>query len=385
MMFINDLNEMVGIWLTALSLLTLLSCTVSSRVEPVQPKEPPPPLTEPAHHCAPEQFKYGQWIRGISACGLSAQYDFGLVESIMVHPPPEHQTFNHFADWCWQPHNCKVRPFSVDEFCHRLAGRRMLVVGDSTQHEFYVGIHMQLHVPYQPPTQWVVDDLINDNSRLGKICDGKGGGRLEYIRNDQISMSDVVPWNLPAFFNGVRVISRDWKVVAPHFDILVLNKGTHYLPDGVSKAQTRETAAFLRQFLAEDPKRHVFFRTTPPGHPHCSNLSRANETLLLSEPTWMPPLTEAEHKLFVDTFNYDKFPHMNEETVRILLEMLPPRQFTVLYVAEMSVLRPDGHRCFMNGQGKEECDWIHHYMPSVVDSWVHVLFNLLPTHGPDGI
>eukprot|EP01031_Cornospumella_fuschlensis_P034244 gene34244-41451_t len=183
-------------WLTALSLLPLMSRIVIAQDEPI------PPEIEPAHHCLPEQFKFGQWVRGAKACGLLTEYVIPLEEIAMVLKPPPNKPFNEFADWCWQPYNCKVKPFNVDEFCHRLAGRRMLVVGDSTQHEFYVAIHMQLQLRYQPPTQWVVDDLANDNAPSGKICEGKGGGRLEYIRNDQIAVSDVVPWNSPSFLHG---------------------------------------------------------------------------------------------------------------------------------------------------------------------------------------
>lgn len=240
---------------------------------------------------------------------------------------------------------------------------------------------MQLHTPYQPRTQWVVDDLDNDNSTSGRICDDKGGGRLEYIRSDQMSVTDVVPWNKPP--NLKTVITRDWKAIASHFDILILNKGTHYLPEEVSKNDTRATAAFLRAFLSESPRKHVFYRTTPPGHPHCSGLSKINETLLLSEPTWLPPLSASERHLFCDQYGYHKFPRMNEVTVSILKEMLPPWQITVLYVAEMTALRPDGHRCSENCT---KCDVVHRYLPSsVADNWLRVLFHLFPTHTLGGV
>eukprot|EP01031_Cornospumella_fuschlensis_P029669 gene29669-35813_t len=346
-------------------------------------------LTEPAHPCTDEQFKYGQWVRGISACGLLSKFDFQLEENplVLTLRPPENQTFNVFADYCWKPYNCTVKPFSVDEFCHKLGGRKILVVGDSTQHEFYVTIHMQLHTPYQPSIQTIVGDLNNDSSTSGRICEGKGGGRLEFIRSDQIGVTDVVPWNKPPQSKTVGL--RDWKAIASHFDILVLNKGTHYKPIGASEKDTRATAAFLLDFLSEDPKRHVFYRTTPPGHPTCSpSLSRANETLLLSEPTWLPPLKSRDFKLFGLKYGYVHFPRINEQTVKILKEKLPPQQLTVLYVAEMTVLRPDGHRCERHTSTPwincTNCDYIHRYLPSSVhEAWLHAMFNLFPAYPPD--
>ncbi|RYG98097.1 hypothetical protein EON65_51875 [archaeon] len=80
--------------------------------------------THTAMHCR-GQWKYGQWVRGASVCGLATAYDFELRGNIIVHPPPPNQTFNPFADWCWRPHHCTTIFSSVAAFCQKLGGRKI--------------------------------------------------------------------------------------------------------------------------------------------------------------------------------------------------------------------------------------------------------------------
>lgn len=336
------------------------------------------------HNCSAEYFRYGQWVHGAHQCGLAARYYHSLHDPLQ-RAPRDSQSGN----WCWQAHGCRAEAFSIRRFCEKLNGRRILIVGDSVQHQFYVALFKQLNLRGNPLEQWYVNAVHKPDSS-GHVCHKMGGGRLEYMRNDQISVGDAntVRWNL--ILPEKPVTNRNWAAVIDHFDILVLNKGAHYLPKNVSTAMTADTIKVLQSFLQQDPsptkrRRHVFYRTTPQGSPHCSASSQVNTSLLLTEPYWLPGLRSNHSRdvqRYVLEYNWDKFPQMNNVTVSLMTSGLPKEQFTVLHVAEMTSLRADGHRCPVqssaggdsNSQG---CDELHYYLPSVVDSWVYVFFNLL--------
>lgn len=323
--------------------------------------------------CTEEYFRYGQWHRGAHICGLVKQYeDANIVDGNNVVPDDGREYIA--GDYCWKPYGCQAEKFSRESFCKKLEGRKILIVGDSIQHQLYVSLHKLVNASFPAMDQWYSYPL--DDPNLGQICEDLGGGRLYYLRNDQLSVEgNLSPWNLVQ--SMPRVTNRKWSSVAPHVDILILNKGAHYRSEDISTKMTRATAKFLQKYLKDNQRRHVFYRTTQQGAPHCSNTSVANTTLLLTEPTWLMGLNDSspdDIDLYSTKYNWDKFPLINHKTVNILRSNLPADQFSVMHVAEMSALRPDGHRCPVAGQ---ECDELHYYLPSVVDSWVYVFFNLL--------
>ena len=334
-----------------------------------------PRLRPSYQQCTAEDYRYGQWIPDATKqCGLMSKYFHALHDPLQRAP-----RHSDAGNWCWRPYQCQVQAFNITRFCEKLAGRRMLLVGDSIQHQFYVALFKQLNLRGSPIEQWYVNPLDKEDAS-GKICVGLGGGRLEYIRNDQMSVGRALTTRWNAIHLERPVTNRDWAAIAHNFDILVLNKGAHYLEESISTNMTVETAHFLQSFLQQHPgRRHVFYRTTAQGAPHCSARSQVNTTLLLTEPYWMNGLRDDspdDIKKYVFDYNWDKFPHMNRATTSIMTSMLPKEQFTVLHVAEMTALRPDGHRCSSNSE-KDDCDELHFYLPSVVDNWVYVFYNLL--------
>lgn len=318
-----------------------------------------PNTQQTARSCSAQDYRYGQWIPGAAQCGIKAQYDHPLTEKCTFRGSQKLTSPHHYADWCWKPFGCLNEPFSVKDFCRKLSGRGILIVGDSIQHQFYDALFMQLGTPGQPLGQWTLEPDIHKNTS-GLICDGQGGGRLVYLRNDQIAVTDTTPLYARARKDVYRA---DWAAIAPMFGIIILNKGAHYIPnDALYKAETRTTANWLLKSI-DFNRTQVFFRDTPQGHPNATQTTVAINDTLLVAPDWI----KEEH------YEWSTFPRRNREAIEVFESILGPF-VTILYVAHMTFNRPDGHR---HDVCSDSLDNLHYLLPSVVDSWIQPLFNLM--------
>ena len=322
-------------------------------------KEKGDQVSSPAQRsCGASDYRFGQWSPGASDCGIKAQYDHPLTERCTFRGSQVLDAPHHYADWCWKPFGCVTEPFSVKDFCRKLGGRGILLVGDSLQHQFFDALFMQLGTAGQPLDQWTLErDIMNTTS--GGICVGQGGGRLIFLRNDQISVIN----NTPLYGRNPRnVYNADWTAIAPMFEIIVLNKGAHYISDNAAfESDTLATAQWLLKSV-DFNKTQVFFRDTPQGHPHAVETTVAISEPLLSSPDWLK----------MDKYEWCHFPHRNKEAIEIFESILGPF-VTILYVSQMTFNRPDGHR-----QGVcSAVDNLHYLLPSVVDTWILPLFNLM--------
>jgi hypothetical protein len=246
----------------------------------------------------------------------------------------------------------------------------MLMVGDAVQYQFYVATFFQLEGEGEElPLHFNTDTL--DNPGVGSLCDDKRGGSLVFLRNDYIAVNQTT--------EGSRHILHNWTRLALEFDIIILSKAAYQgMSYYDSVQQSIETARFLQTLLVQRPDTRVIYRTTSPGHPHCSIDSKPITDPLLTEPMWlnMTGMTESERQEYVVKLQWDRFSVVNEVTAAIFASFLPPSQFSVLRAAELTALRPDGHRCTRDK--KKKCDELHYFLPSVVDSWVLLLQNTLP-------
>jgi hypothetical protein len=171
-----------------------------------------------------------------------------------------------------------------------------------------------------------------DNKQGGEICQGLGGGKFAYLRNDQITVDGNEKWN--AFG---RPANRDWTQVLRHFEYVVLNKGAHYIPSEEEFIEaTNKTAIFLRDnFINKDKdvdassketsnQRRVFYRTTAAGHWYAQAKSTPNTELLTKEPVFQcpPDPNSKEYQLYCTKFNWDKFDGRNKLALSIFQSAL---------------------------------------------------------------
>lgn len=318
--------------------------------------------------CHYEDFRYGQWVQNIEKCGLVQVYDHPLLEPF-VHLDQEKYPW---SDYCWEPFNCIADSFSLNNFCSKLNGRSILTIGDSLQHQLYDALYMLLETPGTPPNQW--SEIYNIETH-GRICSDKGNGRLVFIRNDQLTTSNTIP--LSQHVVKRISIAREWASIADLFDIIVINKGAHFIPsEDEFRHDTIATAKRLRAIvekrLLENKITEIIFRTTPQGHPNCSRDSKPDLQMLTRRADSTLSKTGIDLSKYYD-YHWDSLYERDEIAIAILKDELGP-YLKILHAAQMTSLRPDGHRC---QNSIVECDELHYFLPSVVDSWVHVLYNIM--------
>jgi hypothetical protein len=128
--------------------------------------------------------------------------------------------------------------------------------------------------------------------------------------------------------------------------LLVLNRGAHYVLDAVYVAELNETLAAVR---AAKPNCIVVFRTTVPGTANCNSYMNH---VPLADASSLPPR---------ETWPYfwDKFEGQNA-LARALIQRHHPHVLVLDPVAPL-LLRPDTHL------GGEDC--LHYKMPGPIDMW----------------
>lgn len=144
----------------------------------------------------------------------------------------------------------------------------------------------------------------------------------------------------------------------------MLNKGAHHVKIGEFQEELIFIANWLKAYIkAQSRDIRIFFRTTPQGHPDASTEINPVTDLLIKEPSWAK----------VTDYHWETFPMYDRLAMQILYEKLGPN-ITFLRISYMTQLRPDGHRCH---RYRQPCDSLHYFLPSVIDSWVQVFYNLL--------
>jgi hypothetical protein len=231
---------------------------------------------------------------------------------------------------------------------------------------------MQLDTPGQPIDQFEVIDELNNSGKSG-ICGQQGGGHLVYLRNDQLDVRKKSPWNTPRNFL-CHIRDRNFSAVANQFDVFVLNKGAHHVGIEQFQEDLIFTADWLKNYQQTQTRNiSIFYRTTPQGHTQASSEVTPLTEPLTKEPEWTNTSTDPVRH----NYHWELIPIYDRLAMQILHERLEVN-ITFLQISYMSFLRPDGHRCHAthNPPG-DKCDELHYFLPSVVDSWVQVFYNLL--------
>eukprot|EP00899_Mesostigma_viride_P016212 jgi/Mesvir1/24592/Mv21912-RA.1 len=264
------------------------------------------------------------------------------------------------CDWVVASEHCHLAPFDKHGFCEALAGRSLLLVGDSMTRIMLRSLKSLLggvttsEATEKPAMKPCVEEY--------RVC---GGLVITFVRNDVLSPVADGAW--AKYVKSPQVKAKSyWSVdkscpwvrhLASH-QVVVLNSGAH-LVGRSDKAYTQEMGAAL-EYLARHYKGQVFYRTTPRGHPQCEDAPAS------PIPSYDRYLATHKGGGEYKKYHWDRIPGLNA----IARTLMRRAHIPLLDVAHLTELRPDMHRPHAK-------DCLHYILPSVVDTWNWLLYNAM--------
>ncbi|CAI5473254.1 unnamed protein product [Closterium sp. Yama58-4] len=279
------------------------------------------------------------------------------------------------------------REFDSSELVRKLAGRRLLIVGDSLNGMLFAALRNALFMGFNrtpgqkrrklPPNCAPTDSLPAFCGQWGReitsrahhaLCveDTCADASVAFVRSDALDPSPNLtlawpkligfPWlhllNGRSSGRGTRDVeqgedaSTERQVAA-----IVLNRGAHYTEDEQLVLELNATLSAIR---AVAPNVLLIYRNTPPGHAHCKRRSKPFK--YRQDAAQLP-------------YHWGDFGRQNELARRVV-----ERYGGVYWDLDTSTgLRPDGHVMLKDGR----VDCLHYCLPGPADTWVRMLFNML--------
>ena len=212
------------------------------------------------------------------------------------------------------------------DLCQAFSNATVLVVGDSLSYLVYASLVMRAGNNHDDSVEERHHQHLRDGVPLvTSLCGGLT--TLKFVRNDRLL--DPSPEKLLQELG----ILPNWNSMRPFWgevddaDIVLFNRGAHYVADAVLEQELREFSATLRQRMRPTGQL-IFYRTTAPGHPHCSNFT---------SPGNVPDLTDNRPE-----FGWRAFQHQNELAERTV-EGTAPGVVSFIDIYNTTLPRRDRH------------------------------------------
>ena len=285
-------------------------------------------------------------------------------------------------------HDNPVPEFVPATFCQLLYRRGpggVLVVGDSTSDLFAATLVAMLADQAGPEA---ASNRTNRYHAVWPICSNR---TLEFVRNDPLDTAPAYAGGNtgrgyhcgPPYQEG-HFYCNPWVDRVAASAIVVLNTGTHagfggstrvtlaMFKDMMSRAagRTRELAQ-----LADFPPR-LFYRTSPAGHPGCSNRSRPFASVAEANAYFLQAScrqASCPFKPAARTYDWAEYGQRNA----LARQIFRAPDFTLLDVEAPTSMRPDRH----------QVDCLHYCLPGPSMLWVQFMYAALlgeHAHRPTG-
>jgi hypothetical protein len=174
-----------------------------------------------------------------------------------------------------------------------------------------------------------------------------------------------------------------------------MNRGHHdtKTEDRTTETITTDNQAALDYILnykrTSQRRLDLYFMTTSPGHAYCHKYAKPELTRIENEDDFEKVvekyLRRLPDQLLKNGFDWQDY-HLHDKLTKKILGDMKELNATVLDIAPMSYLRPDGHRFeeFSAYEGwlkggtdfSHLGDCLHYFLPSVVDAWVNMFYNV---------
>jgi len=283
----------------------------------------------------------------------------------------------HGLDYLWQAHiDCsngtmnKILPWNRESMCHLLRNHNVLMLGDSLQDEWFYSLTSALiRSTFDHPAgnTWACSHdpkFMNAYSGNGgdvpyQIIDTSifncGNSKLYNLRHDHFFLSHKDAIYNRTVLTQEELYGAGWhhllETDLAHVDLLVVNRGAHYVPDHVLLKEINQTLTFMKQQYGH--RISIIFRSTAPGH--------AN----YDETRYLAPLRNSS-EASMGIYHWDDFEHQNRLVQRLIRKHF--KDVLYLDVYPSSVLRHDGHT---------DADGLHYCIPGPIDNWTILLYNAL--------
>jgi hypothetical protein len=274
----------------------------------------------PSHLCPIEDLKVGHWVNvtydAVPYIGPPGKACPGLKPNEIYHT------------WRWEPKSvkskgCRFTGFSNHSYCDLMSNKTVAIIGDSISLDHYLSLTHLLGVP-KPLPKFKAGDASGDALLVSRVCQN----------------SSTLIGKRDFYLHSIK------KVVDNHFpDVLVLNRGAHYVPDDQLIGDMHRTIFpqledWQNACRLKNKDCVLIWRTTVPGHPNCRNYT---------EPT--NSVDEMEELLRnASVHGWEKFAGQNELVLNALQHT--NLSYEVMDAYHVNILRPDLHN---NPQSRNDC------------------------------
>ena len=359
------------------------------------PPPPPPPVSPqptisaalPPKASTPTEFSaltVGRWA---PAAPSSVRWHYHLredagtrrgdAERTRADPPDATQ-----YDWIPRGASASLPRFTAESFCAaaRARGlRSLLMVGDSITFMQFQSLHALLgdgalkawpHGRTKLVAYPQLDEEPDSGRWRGYVCGGTTLA-LAFVRNDCLCTGEDAANNPGGEYrtgwgtcnNAIADSCFSWIEYAAQYDLLLLNAGAHFHDRGQYERAMRRT---VERLVKEELIGRVIFRTTPEGHPRCSDGTKPFVGDAAAGQAFVAQTRAAMDEGAYRRFGWTAFRGFNDYAAELFMAR---GARGVLDVVPMTALRPDGHRA-------RKSDCLHYYLPGVPDWWNFLFFNL---------
>jgi hypothetical protein len=229
--------------------------------------------------CPREVIRRGSWVHGeLPAAPYHPSNDRDRVST--CYNTTNLTTITPFPTYFWSiptDSNCRLVEWNVSNFCDLMKGQTITVIGDSISHEFFIALVYMLGgdgATYR-------EMLRSEHRRvsvLHEVCIDTVAAAAAAAVNDTVAMAYAATHVVRLFYHRDDTLAQLSTVLTKtQPDVLVLNRGTHYVNDTILVAAMRDTIQLLETYQQQYQQQRnnatkpcrIFWRTTPPGHPLC--------------------------------------------------------------------------------------------------------------------
>ena len=301
--------------------------------------------TESPPLCSREQIKYGKWV----PTELDRPPYVSRNKHLRCYPDEVYEK-TPWRTWSWEPFDksCYLTEWNVEEFCTLMDKATISIIGDSLSWEQYSSLLQLLGQKVRQTDQH--KSKSENRNHLQFACDKNT--RIIFRNDPRLSfLSDSIRADFPL--------------------VLVLNRGAHFVNDTELVTSIRKNIPELLNWQQTCRRMglrcHLFWRTTVPGHPRCTEFDE-------QEP--FSDLHAMEERIFdlrnynnvTINFHWHDFARQNE----LVLQEFETSglDYNVIDGYHINILRPDDHR-------SRDGDCLHNCYPGKMDVYNQLLLHFL--------